>query len=169
MYGLVTILPLCGVILGKQGFKADESRILMVFMVGIALGLLISSRLVAKLNAVFPKVLWGFSVIGAGILQYSIRGPSLLIFNTVTGILGLILGGIMATLLINSQNAVSSNDRTVLSGLVQLGRYLGAAIGVTVLTGMLPEAGQIETASQFMGVFSLLIGMYILGLANELI
>jgi len=42
----------------------------------------------------------------------------------MTTFIGIILGmfGIMATLLINSQNAVSSEDRTVLSGLVQLGQ-----------------------------------------------
>jgi hypothetical protein len=74
----------------------------------------------------------------------------------------------MATLLINSQNAVSSEDRTVLSGLVQLGRYLGAAVGVTILTGILPEISQISGAAQFLGAFGLLIGMYVLGLVNEL-
>lgn len=83
--------------------------------------------------------------------------------------LGLFLGGIMATLLINSQNAVSSEDRTVLSGLVQMARYLGGAIGVTILTGMLPEMSQISTATQFLGAFGLLVGIYILGLVNELI
>ena len=72
-------------------------------------------------------------------------------FYIVTGVLGLFLGGIMATLLINSQNAVSSEDRTVLSGLVQLGRYLGAAIGVTILTGILPEISQISACSTIPG------------------
>jgi hypothetical protein len=75
----------------------------------------------------------------------------------------------MATLLINSQNAVGSKDRTVLSGLVQLGRYLGAAIGVTILTGILPEISQISASAQFLGAFGLLVGMYILGMVNELI
>jgi hypothetical protein len=56
----------------------------------------------------------------------------------------------------------------VLSGLVQLGRYLGASIGVTLLTGMLPEVSQITDAAQFLGAFGLLVGMYVLGLINEL-
>jgi hypothetical protein len=86
----------------------------------------------------------------------------------MTGVLGLFLGGTMVTLLINSQNEVSSEDRTVLSGLVQLGRYLGVAIGVTILTGILPEISQISAAAQFLGAFSLLLGIYILGLVNEL-
>jgi hypothetical protein len=102
-------------------------------------------------------------------MYYAISASNLLLFYIVTGILGLLLGGIMATLLINSQNAVSSEDRTVLSGLVQLGRYLGAAIGVTILTGMLPEVSQISAATQFLGAFGLLVGIYILGLVNELI
>jgi MFS family permease len=169
MYGLVTILPLCGVVLKQQGFNIDESKILMLFMLGSTFGLLIASRLVTKLNANFPKTLWGVSVLSAGLMYYAISASNLLMFYIVTGILGLLLGGIMATLLINSQNAVSSEDRTVLSGLVQLGRYLGAAIGVTILTGMLPEVSQISTATQFLGAFGLLVGIYILGLINELI
>ena len=49
------------------------------------------------------------------------------------------------------------------------GRYLGAAIGVTILTGILPEVSQISGTVQFLGAFGLLVGMYILGLVNELI
>jgi hypothetical protein len=52
---------------------------------------------------------------------------------------------------------------------VQLGRYLGAAIGVTILTGMLPEISQISSAGEFLGSFSLLVGIYLLGLLNEII
>jgi len=124
---------------------------------------------VTKLNANFPKTIWGASVLSAGLIYYAINVSNLLLFYIVTGVLGLLLGGIMATLLINSQNSVSSEDRTVLSGLVQLGRYLGAAIGVTILTGMLPEVSQISAAAQFLGAFGLLVGIYILGLVNELI
>ncbi|NTV36392.1 MAG: MFS transporter, partial [Anaerolineaceae bacterium] len=169
MYGLVTILPLCGVVLKQQGFNIDESKILMLFMLGITFGLLIASRLVTKLTGSFPKALWGLSVLSAGLMYYAISASNLIMFYIVTGVLGLFLGGIMATLLINSQNAVSSEDRTVLSGLVQLGRYLGAAIGVTILTGILPEISQISSAAQFLGAFGLLLGIYILGLVNEMI
>jgi MFS family permease len=168
MYGLVTILPLCGVVLKQQGFNIDESKILMLFMLGITFGLLIASRLVTKLKGSFPKAMWGISVLSAGLMYYAISASNLIMFYIVTGVLGLFLGGIMATLLINSQNAVSSEDRTVLSGLVQLGRYLGAAIGVTILTGILPEVSQISAAAQFLGAFGLLVGIYFIGLVNEL-
>jgi hypothetical protein len=141
----------------------------MIFMVGITLGLIITSRFINKLNAMFPKILWGVSVAGAGLMYYTLSISNFVMFNIVTGFLGLNLGGIMATLLINSQNAVSSEDRTVLSGLVQLGRYLGAAIGVTVLTGMVPELSQISGAAQFLGAFGLLVVMYGLGIVNEVI
>jgi hypothetical protein len=46
---------------------------------------------------------------------------------------------------------------------VQLGRYLGAAVGVTIL----PEISQINNVSQFLGAFGLLVGMYVQGLVNE--
>ena len=46
---------------------------------------------------------------------------------------------------------------------------VGAAIGVTILTGILPEVSQISGAVQYLGAFGLLVGMYILGLVNELI
>jgi MFS family permease len=169
MYGLVTLLPLCSVILEQQGFTIKESQVLLVFMLGITFGLMITSRLVTKLPSFFPRILWGLSVIGAGLMYYAISIGNFAMFNVVTGFLGLVLGGIMATLLIKSQNAVNSEDRTVLSGLVQLGRYLGAAIGVTILTGMLPEISQISGAAQFLGAFGLLVVMYILGLVNELL
>jgi len=169
MYGLVTLLPLCSVSLKQNGFNADESQLLMIFMIGTTLGLIITSRFINQLNALFTKIIWGVSLLGAGVLYYAVSVSHFVLFNIVTGLLGLSLGGIMATLLINSQNAVSSEDRTVLSGLVQLGRYLGAAIGVTILTGILPEMSQISSAVQFLGAFGLLIGMYIMGLVNELI
>jgi len=50
---------------------------------------------------------------------------------------------------------------------VQLGQYLGAAVGVTILTGILPEISQINNVAQFLGSFGLLVGMYILGLVNQ--
>jgi MFS family permease len=153
MYGLITLLPLCGVSLNNQEYNINENRILMLFLIGVTIGLLISSRLMTKLNAAFPMILWALSLIGAGLMFYSINMGNLVMFNVVTGFLGLCLGGIMATLLINSQNAVSSEDRTVLSDLVQLGRYLGAAIGVTVLTGMLPELSQINTTAVYHGAY----------------
>ena len=167
MYGLVTLLPLCSVILQQNGFNADESQLLMIFMVGTTLGLLLTSRFINQLNALFPKIVWGLSLLGAVGLYSAISASNFILFDLFTGLLGLGLGGIMATMLINSQNAVSNDDRTVLSGLVQLGRYLGAAVGVTILTGILPEISQINGAGQFLGAFGLLIGMYGLGLVNE--
>ncbi len=169
MYGLVALLPLCSVVLRQRGFDVSESQVLMLFMLGITLGLIITSRMINKLSASFPKFVWGLSVIGAGLMYYAVGSSNFVMFNVVTSFLGLSLGGIMATLLINSQNAVSSEDRTVLSGLVQLGRYLGAALGVTVLTGILPKMSQISSAAQFLGAFGLLVIMYVLGLVNELI
>ena len=145
----------------------DESRVLMIFMIGTTLGLLIISSLMAKLKASFPIVLWAVSILGAGGLYFAVSVSNFSLFQIFTGFLGLALGGISATLLINSQNAVSNEDRTVLSGLVQLGRYLGAAIGVTILTGILPEISQIQTVTQFLGSFGLLLGMYVLGLVNQ--
>jgi hypothetical protein len=102
-------------------------------------------------------------------MYFAISASNFILFEIITGFLGLTLGGISATLLINSQNAVSNEDRTVLSGLVQLGRYLGAAVGVTILTGILPEVSQISEAVQFLGAFGLLVVIYIVGLINELI
>ena len=75
----------------------------------------------------------------------------------------------MATFLINSQNAISNEDRTVLSGLIQLGRYFGASIGVTLFAGMLPEVSLISELGQFMGAFGLLTSLCIIGLINEIV
>ena len=167
MYGLITLLPLCNAIFSRQGFSVNDSQILMVFMIGTTLGLLITSSFITRLNASFPILLWAISVLGAGGLYFAIGASNFILFEIFTGFLGLALGGISATLLINSQNAVDNEDRTVLSGLVQLGRYLGAAVGVTILTGILPEISQIQNISQFLGAFGLLIGMYVLGLVNQ--
>ena len=138
-------------------------------MLCTTIGLLAGSRLVKWRNPVIPRALWGISVLVAGAMYYAISTSNFVLFSITTGLLGFGLGIIMATVLINSQNAVDSEDRTVLSGLVQLGRYLGASIGVTVLTGILPEVGQVAGTQQFLGAFGLLVGMYLLGLVNELI
>ncbi|WP_236898628.1 hypothetical protein [Clostridium beijerinckii] len=44
MYGLITILPLCGIALIKQGALINESKILFFFMLGITVGMLIGGR-----------------------------------------------------------------------------------------------------------------------------
>lgn len=170
MYGLVTILPLCGVVLSKQGFKIDESKILLLFMIGITIGLLTSSRIAGKIKTgSFTRALWIVMSASSLIMLYSISAGNLLAFNFSNVFVGLCTGGIMATFLINSQNAISSKDRTVLSGLIQLGRYFGASIGVTILTGMLPEVSLISGIGQFVGAFGLLVFLSISGLINELI
>jgi MFS family permease len=167
MYGLITLLPLCNAILKQQGFDVGDSQVLMIFMIGTTLGLLITSSFITKLSSAFPTILWGISILGAGGMYFAISSSNFILFQIITGFLGLTLGGISATLLINSQNAVSNEDRTVLSGLVQLGRYLGAAVGVTILTGILPEISQLSSVTQFLGAFGLLVGMYVLGLVNQ--
>jgi MFS family permease len=170
MYGLVTILPLCGVVLSKQGFKIDESKILLLFMIGITIGLLASSRIAGKIKAGnFTRTLWIVMSLSSILIVYSISAGNLIMFNVANVLVGLCTGGIMATFLINSQNAISSKDRTVLSGLIQLARYFGASIGVTVLTGMLPEISIISGIGQFAGAFGLLVVLCVSGLINELI
>jgi hypothetical protein len=170
MYGLVTMLPLCGVMLNKQGFKINESNILLLFMIGITTGLLTSSRLVGKLRSGhFIKLLWAVMSVSSLLLLYAINIENLILFNVLSVIIGLCTGGVMATFLINSQNAVDSKDRTVLSGLIQLGRYFGASIGVTILTGTLPQVSIISSISQFIGAFGLLVILCTLGLINEIL
>lgn len=75
----------------------------------------------------------------------------------------------MATFLINSQNAISSQDRTTLSGLIQLGRYFGGSLGVTLLTDMLPEVTLISGIGQFHGAFGVLVALCAAGLVNEIL
>ncbi|MGI6449242.1 MAG: MFS transporter [Desulfitobacteriia bacterium] len=170
MYGLVTILPLCGIILSKQGFQLDESKLLLFFMIGISAGLLSSSRLVGKYRfRHFTKLLWVMMLAGAAIMFLTVYSKNLTFFSISTILVGLCTGGVMATFLINSQNAVNSEDRTVLSGLIQLSRYFGASLGVTFFTGMLPEVSLISTIGQFLAPFGLLISLCLLGLINELL
>jgi MFS family permease len=170
MYGLVTILPLCGIVLSKQGFTIDESKILLLFMVGITIGLLTTSRIADKVKSVnLTRTLWIVMSLSSILMVYSISTGNLIVFNILNVLIGLCTGGVMATFLINSQNAISSQDRTVLSGLIQLGRYFGAAIGVTVLTGMLPEISLISGIGQFAGAFGLLVALCVTGLINEMI
>lgn len=171
MYGLITILPLAGMILSKKwGSQFNESNILLLFMVGITVGLLVSSRLAGKLRSGhFTLLLWAMMSVSAGLLIYFIPFGNPMMFHLLNVLIGLCTGGIMATFLINSQNAVSSEDRTTLSGLIQLGRYFGASIGVTVLTGMLPELGRIRGIEQFAGALALLVALCAVGLVNEII
>ncbi|AGA68413.1 arabinose efflux permease family protein [Desulfitobacterium dichloroeliminans LMG P-21439] len=169
MYGLVTILPLCGVILNQLGYQLNESRVLLFFMVGITLGLLAGSRLSKLRLSQAPRYLWVALSLSSILLLYSIQAENIIGFSLFSIMTGLSTGGIMATFLINSQNAVQSEDRTVLSGLVQLGRYFGASVGITLLVGMLPEVGAISGIDQFLGTFVVLVALSITGLINELI
>lgn len=170
MYGLVTILPLCGTALSKQGFKIDESKILFFFMIGLTVGMLSGSRLTAKLNSVkFTRILWVTMCLCSILILCFLNKGNFVIINILNIIIGLCTGGIMATFLINSQNAVNSEDRTVLSGLIQLSRYLGASIGVTILTSMLPEVELIRSVTQFLSAFIILTALCIAGLINEII
>jgi MFS family permease len=170
MYGLVSVLPLCGIILSKQGLHLDESKILLLFMTGITIGLLASSRLAGKLRSEhLTRSLWVLMSVSSILIMYSISIRALVIFNLSNILMGLGTGGVMATFLINSQNAVSSEDRTVLSGLIQLGRYFGASLGVTLLIGMLPDIELIRGTAQFMGAFSLLVALCTAGLVNEIV
>lgn len=170
MYGLITILPLCGAMLNSQGFNINESRILLFFMIGTTLGMVMSSSFLKKLNStVFTRTMWiVMSISSIGILYFiSIR--NLTMFNPLNTVMGLCVGGIMSTFMINSQNAVESEDRTVLSGLIQLGRYMGASVGVTFFSGVLPEVSLINNVMQFAGAFGLLVALSFLGLINEML
>lgn len=168
MYGLVTILPLCGIIFSQQGFQLDESKTLLLFMAGISTGLLSGSRLAGRIQfRHFTKVLWAVLSGSAVLMLYSLSIGDLTLFGLFNVLVGLGTGGIMATFLINSQNAISSEDRTVLSGLIQLGRYFGASIGVTLFAGLLPEVGLISGTEQFVGAFGLLVAICMAGLINE--
>ncbi|MDX9871071.1 MAG: MFS transporter [Clostridia bacterium] len=170
MYGLITILPLCGAMLNSQGFPIDESRILLFFMVGTTVGMVVSSSFLKKLDStVFTKTLWIVMSIGAISVLYFISIGHLMMFNLLNALIGLCVGGIMSTFMINSQNAVGSEDRTVLSGLIQLGRYMGASVGVTFFAGVLPEVGLLKSVMQFSGAFGLLVALSLLGLMNEML
>jgi len=169
MYGLVTVLPLYGLILSQQGYNLDESKILLLFMVGITAGLLTGSRIVGKVKfRHLPRYLWIVILSSSILMMYSVNIGNLVVFSLFNIIIGLCTGGIMATFLINSQNAISNEDRTVLSGLIQLGRYFGASIGVTLFAGMLPEVSLINELGEFMGAFGLLIALCVIGLINEI-
>lgn len=168
MFGLVSTLPLCGLLLSEKGYRINESTLLLIFMIGSTTGLFVSSRLKNKLKSgVFTIVLWMAMTICSVLIIFAIRNEAMIAFYTLVICIGLSNGGIMATFLIDSQNAVSSEDRAVLSGLVQLGRYLGASIGVTILIGLLPESSDIKSVEQFTGIFIILVVLSLIGLINS--
>lgn len=169
MYGLATLLPLCGVMLTQQGYPLDESKTLLIFMVSLTSGLLGGSRLSKLHLGQVPRYLWIILLVSSVLLLYSLYTVKILAFCLFLVLMGLGLGGVMATFLINSQNAVKSEDRTVLSGLVQLGRYFGASIGVTLLIGMLPEVTLISGVGEFIGAFGILVVICITGVVNEIL
>jgi hypothetical protein len=80
---------------------------------------------------------------------------------------GAALGGIMSTVLIYSQNSVSDADRTVLSGIVQLSRYFGAAVGVAVMIALIPNINIVSSLTEFTNAFAIVLGLCILGIINE--
>jgi len=170
MYGLITILPLCGVMLSSQGSNLNESHILLFFMMGTTLGMVISGSFLKRLNStIFSKSLWIAMSICSVSLLYFIKINHFIMFNLLNTVIGLCVGGIMSTFMINSQNAVASEDRTVLSGLIQLGRYMGASVGVTFFAGVLPDVSLLSSVMQFTGAFGLLVVFSLFGFMNELL
>lgn len=170
MYGLITILPLCGIVLSRYDITVDGSQILFFFMIGITLGLVVSSRLTTKLNSVLViRVLWSAMCVCSMFILYFLSIGNLSMFNVLNIFIGVCIGGITANFLINSQNKVNIEDRTVLSGLIQLARYLGASVGVTVLTSIVPEVKFISSITQFLGAFGLLVVFSLVGLVNEIV
>jgi MFS family permease len=169
MYGLAMILPLCGIIFSQQGLKLDETNTLLLFMLGLTSGLLIGSQLKKRGTIQVPKYLWITLSFSSMFLLFSVYSTSVTLFSLSLIIIGLCTGAIMVTFLINSQNAVQSEDRTVLSGLIQLSRYFGASVGVTLLTGILPEVTTIHGIEEFFGAFGLVVALCIIGTLNEIL
>lgn len=84
MYGLITILPLCGIALIKQGALINESRILFFFMLGITVGMLIGGRGLVKLNSVkMIKVLWIILCFSSSLILYFLTRGNLMVLNTL--------------------------------------------------------------------------------------
>lgn len=117
MYGFVNLLP----IITAVG-QIKSSLLLLIFMLSATLGMIAGGRLWKKINRL-SMLMWAFLVSGLGIGLASVSLQILNLMLLAILICGICVGTIMATLLIHSQNSVSSNDRTVLSGLVQLSRY----------------------------------------------
>ena len=169
MYGLVTLLPLCNVILKQNGFKADESQLLMIFMIGTTLGLIITSRLINKLNAMFPKIIWGLSLLGAGALYYKHQRQQ---FCAVQY-------RYRSAWAESERDHGHPADQFPKRGQQRRSNRLERPRPVGALSRrgsrgddsdrILPEISQITSEMQFLGAFGLLVGMYGIGLVSELV
>lgn len=84
MYGLITILSLCGIALMKHGALMNESRILFFFMLGITVGMLIGGRGLVKLNSMkMTKVLWIILCFSSSLILYFLNRGNLIVFNAL--------------------------------------------------------------------------------------
>lgn len=166
MYGLVTLLPLLTELLLELNLLQSHSAILLTFMLGNTVGLLTASIIWTKTKNL-PTKAWAALIVSIGLSLAAIYSSNMPLFHLSNLATGIFLGIIMATVLIYSQNSVSSADRTVLSGIIQLSRCFGAAVGVAILIAVLAPITEIGNFMDFKsGYFTLgLFGLF--GMLNE--
>ncbi|MDR0782775.1 MAG: MFS transporter [Propionibacteriaceae bacterium] len=165
MYGFVNTIPIMAGLIAPQ-IAIKPGMVLLGFMVGMTVGMLIGSRLWAKV-AHLPFGLWILMTLAVGAVLACLRLDWYWPLIGANIIAGAILGGIASTVLIYSQNAVSDADRTVLSGIVQLGRYFGAAVGVALMIALIPNVNTVGSLAEFTAPFAISLGLCALGTINE--
>ncbi len=165
MYGFVNMLPiLAGVI--RAHVTVSPSVVLLTFMLGITLGMVLGSRFCEKRPGL-TFALW-LGMAGAVLaVILCLRWNLYLLLLVVNFLSGAALGGIMSTVMISAQNHIKNEDRTLLSGIVQLGRYFGAAIGVALMISFIPNVNTVSSLGEFLAAFGVILGVCLLGIVNE--
>lgn len=165
LYGVTVLLPLYGqAFLGRSTLLGGIT--LLPFTVATGLGGILSGRLSTWLS--YKKTsLSGWAIAGVGFFLIAvIREPAIMFTMGLFFVAGIGVGINLPLLLLTSQNGVRKNRRAIVAGLIQIGRNLGGAIGIPLLTGfVMGKTGQLYRADtrEYMIAFLVLSLMSALG------
>lgn len=168
MYGFITILPLISLATVNSVNEINKATLLLYFMIGSTAGLLAGSK-VYKFIKHFPLFIWLLMVVSLVASMGFLVINNINLFKICVMLVGIGVGALMATVMIYSQNSVTDSERTVLSGIVQLARYFGAAVGIALLVSVIPSLDNIVAFSDFKITFYVLIALGTTGVLNELL
>ncbi|SDL83747.1 Major Facilitator Superfamily protein [Dendrosporobacter quercicolus] len=141
-YGAIFILPLFSVaVFGNNHTKG--SYFLLPCTLGLSIGAMTSGFMLQKLSCKsLSQMSWclaaaGFS--GLGVVCLFALPVSFAYLFAIS--IGFGIGSLMPTFVLPAQNAAGENQQATVSGLIQLSRNLGGAIGIPLLTSMLATVG----------------------------
>ena len=159
-YGAIFILPLFSVAIFAND-HTKSSYVLLPFTLGLSIGAITSGLMLQKISCKsLAQMSWCFAVAGFSGLGVVCFFALPIVLSYISAIsIGFGLGNLMPTFLLPAQNAVGKNQQATVSGLIQLSRNLGGAIGIPLLTSMLATTGGLQAEIIHYGIVFFILSL----------